>query len=360
MSRQDDLPYETIVERLKDQVERIAEDCIPDGRRAGNYWTGDCHGKCSVHIRGSNLGLVGFWQGQRPSAQGGNLIHLIEIAFGCSSHGAAVRMAKQRYLGIEDRPLTFEEKKDWARAQEESRRKRESRARTHQSEQEQKQARAKKIFHEALPIAGTLGETYLRQRGIDIPDIPKSLRFHPHLRYTLDVGAGARHFPAIVCGVQALDRKLIAIWQIFLDPETGGKAKLGEDESVKLGYGPAAGGAVRLGPLTDELNVCEGVETGFGVGGITGWKTPVWCLLSTSGMRGFDIPKGLKKLTIYEDGDSHRFNKTTGEMLGSPGKEAGKALRERAQAAGVPNIQNLSPPEPDDWLDVFTATKGFI
>src|SRR5262249_51980310 len=96
----DDISYQDIVDKLNEMVDRVAADCIPDGRVDGNYWRGDCHGKISVHIKGSRVGMVGAWQGQFGAKTGGNLIALIELAHGFSSHGEAVRYAKRHYLGI--------------------------------------------------------------------------------------------------------------------------------------------------------------------------------------------------------------------------------------------------------------------
>ncbi len=361
MSR-DQIPYKEIVQRLNDQAETIANDCLMNVKQKGTRLYGDCHGECSVVIRGHKVGLVGFWQGQRPDAQGGNLVHLIEVNFGCSSHGDAVKLAKRKYLNIDDRPPTEDEKRQWAEARRKAEQRREQNEADHTVSLQRRTELAKRIWKGTQPIRGTLAETYFRGRGIDeryLPELPRSLRFHPHLRYTSDYGPAARYFPAVICGVQAKDRSLIAVWQIFLDPATGGKARLNEEkqESAKLGFGPAAGGAVRLGPLSDPLIVCEGVETGLAAGLLNGWEHSVWCLLSTSGMRNFDLPDGLNRLWIYEDGDRHRFNKLTGEVVDPPGQSAGAALEERALKAGVGNVERFPAPEPGDWLDVWNTTK---
>lgn len=354
----DDLSYKDILTRLNDMAETIAADMIPDGRREGTYWRGDCHGKCSVHIRGARVGLVGFWQGQKAGANGGNLIDLIEIAMGFSSHGEAVRFAKERYLGITKRELTPEEKRQWAKSMDAAKRKAAKRQAEAEKKKAQKVQTVRSVWQEGRPIAGTLAEAYLRSRSIDFSDWPASLRFHPQLRYSLDKpGPNCRYFPALICGVQAVDRKLIALWQIFLDPETGGKAKLRDGESAKLGFGPAAGGAVRLGPVTPTLRVTEGVETAMGVRHLTKGTASVWATLSTSGMIGFQIPEGVERLEIYADGDRHRLNRRTGAVAKPPGIKAAEQLAERARSEGVEAVVFPSP-EPDDWLDVWQARKA--
>lgn len=348
----DDIPYQQIVERLNDMAEEIAVDMIPDGRREGQYWRGDCHGKCSVHVRGARAGLVGFWQGQRATSNGGNLIHLIEIAMGFGSHGEAVRYAKERYLGLSSTEMSDEDRRRWVASQEESKRKAEQRRKESLKKEVRKEETVRSIWHEAVPIKGTLAEVYLNSRSIHLPDWPASLRFHKSLLYPL--GGGNRHFPALICGVQGRDRKLNALWRIFLDPETGGKAKLADGESAKIGFGKAAGGAVRLGPVTETLRICEGVETGLAVQLLTKPGASVWAALSTSGMITFEIPDGVKRLEIFADGDRYRQNKKTGGVLKPPGIEAAERLKAKAAHQGIEAVIYPSP-EPDDWLDVWQA-----
>jgi hypothetical protein len=352
----DDLKYDEIVALLNDKASQIAEDCIPNGRVDGLYWRGDLCGKISVHIKGSRVGTVGAWQNQLGGKTGGNLVSLIELAYNCKSHGEAVRLAKERYLGMRKRELTEEEKRQWARQQEQSKLAAEKRKQDEERERQRKTVTVQDIWHSAVPIGGTLAEVYLRSREIDlergIPGLdqwPPSLRFHAGLSHN-----GGKH-PALICGVQNVDRKLVAVWRIFLGPD--GKALTdGEGKKVKLGYGPAAGGAVRLGPATPILRVVEGVETSLGVQRLTRNSASVWACLSTSGMAGFVIPKGVKRLEIYSDGDRFRENIRTGGVDLPPGTKAAETLRDRARNEGIEAVIFPSP-EPDDWLDVWQARK---
>lgn len=221
---------------------------------------------------------------------------------------------------------------------------------------ERKADTVKDIWSQGGPIAGTLAEAYLLSRGLPRTEWPASLRFHPRVRYTLDspFDFNCRYFPALICGVQASNRKLIAIWQIFLDP-SGGKAKVRPGESAKIGFGPAGGGAVRLGPAAEEIDTCEGVETGFGVGNLNRWKRPVWPLLSTSGMIGFIPPPGVKRIHNWSDGDRHRFT-TRGDVMGPPGREAAEKLKANMARLGI-EVINHEPPEGSDWLDVWNSMR---
>lgn len=351
----DELKYEDIVDRLNDMVETVAETCIPDGRREGQYWRGDLHGKISVHIRGSRVGMVGAWQGQFGDKVGGNLIRLIELAFGCKSHGDAVRIAKEKFLGISKRELTADEKRAWAKSQEASKHKAEERRRADEREKAEKVETVREIWHEAKPIVGTPAEEYLKSRGVELTDFPKgavwmpSLRFHPALMLK-----GMAH-PALIGGVQDVNRKLIAVWRIFLQAD--GRALLDADgKKTKLGLGPATGGAVRLGPPTETLRLAEGIETALGVMLLTRCTASVWATLSTSGMMNVQIPAGVRRVEIYADGDRHRLNELAGSVADPPGIAAAKKLQSRLREGGF-DVAIYPSPEPDDWLDVWVQRK---
>lgn len=242
---------------------------------------------------------------------------------------------------------------------EEEKRRRLAKARDREQKQAERERQAKQddakkaetvrgLWQEAMPISGTLAESYLVGRGVPPMKWPPSLRFHPRL-----VLRGEAH-PALLCGVQDASRKLVALWRIFL--KSDGRALIGQDgRKVKLGLGPAGGGAVRLGPVGKELAVCEGVETGFGVGALTGWRRSVWPLLSTSGMTGWEPPDGVEFVAIYADGDRHKFR---GAMLRRPpGAVAAEALKQKLMAAGIRAAIHMPPPG-SDWLDVWNTRQA--
>lgn len=352
----DRIPYTEIVEMLRDHAETIAFDMLDGARRDGKYVRGDCHGKAAVHVSGSDVGLVGLWQGQRQGASGGNLIHLIEIAMGFTTHGEAVKYAKQRYLGLGEAELTAEQKQEWARSQEASREKAEKRKIEAERQTEARKETVREIWNEALPAPGTLAETYLRGRVAnlenDFIDRMPSIRFHPSLWCE---PAKGRH-PALVGGVQGPDKALIALWRIFLTPE-GENLKV-DGRKVKLGFGPAKGGAVRLGPVTEELLLCEGIETGYGVLMInkdSPTRKSVWPCLSTAGLIGFEVPAGVKRVSIWCDGDRHKFRKRADGILPPPGRDAAEKLA--ARLSGQVEVKIVEPPAGSDWLDVWNSTQ---
>ncbi|EUB97257.1 hypothetical protein PMI07_000833 [Rhizobium sp. CF080] len=222
-------------------------------------------------------------------------------------------------------------------------------------EQERKAESVRSIWEGGVAIAGTLAETYLRTRSIELADFPAGMAWMPSLRFHSRLKLGTERHPALIGGVQSKSRKLVAVWRIFLGPD--GKAISDkEGKKVKLGFGPATGGAVRLGPVTETLRLTEGIETGLGVMLLTKPNASTWATLSTSGMMNFEIPEGVKRLEIYADGDRHRLNNKTGDLMEPPGIVAAKKLQERARQEGVEAVVHPSP-EPDDWLDVWVQRK---
>lgn len=356
------IPYLEIVERLNDYAEEVAFDCLSSGaKKSGPRIFGDCNGKCSVIVSGNNRGLVGFWQGQRPGHQGGNLIHLIEIANGVD-HGAAVRLAKQKYLGIpDDRPISEEERARYAiaRAAEDAKSKarRDKQEKLAAAQTRRRSGDVNDIWHQCCAVEGTAAGAYLERR-IGLPagmKWPPSLRFHPSMFCEIAGAAGLQErWPCLIAGVQSAERKLIAIWRIFLKPD--GTNLIIDGEKVKRGLGPAAGGAVRLSPVGDTWNVGEGLESTLGAMALGGWKGAWASTLSTSGMRGVGIPQGVKALRIWTDGDKSRFRKGADGLLPPPGQGAGAELQKRGIEAGL-TCSVHEPPPGSDWQDVWQHTR---
>jgi putative DNA primase/helicase len=149
------------------------------------------------------------------------------------------------------------------------------------------------IWQSAKPARGTLAETYLAARGIDLPP-PDALRFHPHLKHPL-----GGIWPGMVALVTSgADATPLAIQRTFLTVDGGGKAPV---EPARMMLGPCRGGAVRLADPCDTLMVGEGIETCLAATQATGH--PSWAALSTSGLRSLELPREVRDVIVLADGD---------------------------------------------------------
>lgn len=149
------------------------------------------------------------------------------------------------------------------------------------------------IWQSSKPAQGTPVETYLASRGIYLPP-PDTLRFHVGLKHP-----SGRIWPAMVALLtNGADGSPLAIHRTYLARNGGGKAPI---EPQKMMLGPCRGGAVRLGPPSDELMVGEGIETCLAAMQATGLSA--WAALSTSGLKALDLPHTVRAVTVLADGD---------------------------------------------------------
>lgn len=193
--------------------------------------------------------------------------------------------------------------------------------------------RALACWREALPIGGTIAETYLRGRGITCA-LPDTLRFHPDCWHP-----SARRVPSMVALIDGLPR--LAVHRTYLRPDGSGKADL---DPPKAMLGTALGGAVRLSGGADSLVVAEGIETALSLAsGLLARPVTIWAALSCAGIAGLRLPSKPGRLTIASDGDK-------------AGREAAHKLAERASATGW-TVSLLPAPDGRDWNDILTK-KG--
>lgn len=174
------------------------------------------------------------------------------------------------------------------------------------------------IKQHCLPAYGTLVETYLRSRGLELPADCADIQFHPDLT---DYG-GKIGRPAMIAVIRdpVTGQETGGIWRTYLQDDGCGKAA--DMRSAKMGLGPVAGGAVMLMPMGADgtLGVAEGQETALAAAMIFG--VPVWAGLFAGNMRKLAFPRGLKKLFIFAD-------------RGEVGQSAAEDLGRRAIDAGI-------------------------
>ena len=199
---------------------------------------------------------------------------------------------------------------------------------------EKKARQARAVWHEALPIQGTIAERYLRARGITCA-LPETLRFHPACWHPT-----AKKMPAMVALVEGAG--LPAVHRTYLRADGSGKADV---TPAKAMLGQTRGCAVNFFKLFRPLVVAEGIETALSLAsGLLGHPAQIWAALSTSGVAGVSLPEVPGDLIVAADGDV-------------PGQEAAYKLACRAVSLGW-NVSTLTAPDGRDWNDILMMKGG--
>lgn len=184
------------------------------------------------------------------------------------------------------------------------------------------------LWRDGEPVTGTLGERYLKARGIS--QAPPSLRFLPayeHIERRV-------YLPALVAAVQASDRRVVAVQVTMLDPRGDRKAQV---RFPRKTFGRMHDGAVRLGPVDEVIGLAEGVETGLSAMKL--FSVPTWCCLGAGRMHSVAIPETVREIHIFADADeagdaaiartaeANRRRRIIAHRPLSPGEDFNDALR---------------------------------
>lgn len=314
------IPYDLdeIVRRLRDTAHLWVPQYFPNGRREADEWRlanirGDAprkNGSCVIALKGERAGdWIDF-----DGGDGGGPLSTLENATGVTGRdlyacaaditGWTPAMPVRREL-----PPPPKEK-DSAREIE-------------------------IILARSIPIPGTLAETYLRSRGLILPD-SSDLHFHPDLAHW-ETKTG---FPALIGAVRNRQGEIIALQRIYLSPDGAAKAPVPNPKKM---LGRVAGGAVRLAAIGEDgrLGLCEGIETGLAVmTAVSG--LPVWATLSTSHLEQVVLPSEARDIIILADNDSS-----------GAGLRAAETIARKLKAEGR-KITICQPPAPDtDFNDLL-------
>jgi hypothetical protein len=184
---------------------------------------------------------------------------------------------------------------------------------------------ARRLFAMSQPIARTVVETYLRNRGITALHEDGALRFHPRCYYRPDEDAPTETWPAMIARVTDLDDRITGAHRTWLAPTGRGKAPI---DTPRRAMGDLLGNAVRFGVANDVLAAGEGIETMLSLRCVLP-TLPMAAALSANHLAAILLPLTLRRLYIARDADA-------------AGDAAVTALTERAEAAGIEAIA-LSP-----------------
>lgn len=151
---------------------------------------------------------------------------------------------------------------------------------------------ANAIWNKARPLAGTLGEKYLRSLKIDFN--PPELRFVYHC--VSGSGTAQTYHPAIIAAVRDSDG-LTAIYRMFLRSSGLGLAKI---SNPKLMLGLPMGGVGQWGNEPyDTLRLADDIEDAASAMIVKTHGTPIWPVFSIERYAYIDIPKNIRRIIIY-------------------------------------------------------------
>ena len=174
-------------------------------------------------------------------------------------------------------------------------------------------------------IAGTVVETYLRNRGITALHGTADLRFHPRCYYRPYDDAPTQTWPAMIAAVTDFDGKITGAHRTWLDPSGQDKAPI---DTPRRAMGHLLGNAVRFDMAQDVMAAGEGIETVLSLRCVMP-NMPMVAALSAAHLAAILFPVTLRRLYIVRDNDA-------------AGAGAAARLIDRAKALGIEAI-TLSP-----------------
>jgi hypothetical protein len=299
--------------RLAENAEAVCKEYLSQGRRCGNYWlAGDVHDapgrSLFVRLAGPSYGraAAGKWT-DAATGEHGYLLDLIALNRNHRNLRDTLEEART-FLSEPSRLVPF----------------------TPEAAPRNGSAAARRLFAASRPLRGTLGETYLRSRGVTVPLRFPSLRFHPACYYRAEKDAPLQTWPALIAAVTDLAGNVTGVLRTWLARDGSAKAPL---DDPRRAMGNLLGNAVRFGVVDDVLAAGEGIETMLSLKSLLPGM-PMAAALSAAQLAALLLPATLRRLYVAVDNDP-------------AGRRAATHLAARARAAQVETL--LLTPQGDDW-----------
>ncbi|AGS25101.1 DUF7146 domain-containing protein [Rhizobium etli] len=304
--------------RLAQDAEAVCRHYLSAGRRAGNYWlvgdVGNNKGRSLyVHLTGPRAGR---WT-DAATGQFGDLLDLVRETCGLVDFRDVAEEARHflslpkpapvsssRAYGADDRPV------DRPAAE-----------------------RARRLFRMTQPLAGTLADSYLRERGILRASAHAALRFHPSCYYRDLVTGRTTSYPTLIAAVTDATGAITGVHRTYLSPSphAGGVGKARVDDPRRA-LGRLLGNAVRFRfPANAPVPVLatgEGLETMLSLSHVMP-AMPMVAALTANHLAAFNFPPGCQRLYIAADADA-------------AGRHGIEGLSRRARECGILSLV-LSP-----------------
>lgn len=308
--------------QLAGQAEAVCRHYLSKGWREGGYWlVGDVSNtpgrSLYVRLKGPDhgRGAAGHWR-DAATGEHGDLLDLIGAALG---HHRLVDTFDEarRFLALPPQAWT----PDAPRPQ-----------RSGPRSPAGSQRAARRLFALADPLTGSIGEAYLRARGLTALRFCDALRCHPNCYYRparTDVEDVPRAWPALVASVTDLAGRQTGAHRTWLDGQTLGKAPIA---TPRRAMGALLGHGVRFGVASDVMAAGEGLETVLSLASVAP-SLPLVAALSSAHLAALLLPAGLRRLYIVVDPDP-------------AGHAAAITLAQRASAVGI-EARSLAPDQGD-------------
>ena len=278
-----------LARRLGEHAEAVCREYLSNGHRSGNYWmVGDVRNTRgrSMHVRLKAVGgkAAGKWVDE-SSGEYGDLLDVIEQSCGLVDFREVADEAR-RFLSM---PLPPPQPPGTQRQPAAARGSREA---------------ARRLFAMSQPVAGTLAERYLADRGILLSTHERALRFHPGCYYRDLVTGETRTLPALIAAVTNLDGEITGMQRTWLDPSGQGKAQLTDP---RRSLGDLLGNGIWLGHQPGApvpvMAAGEGFETMASLRTVMP-AMPAAAATSANHLAGLTFPPGCRRLYIAADADA--------------------------------------------------------
>lgn len=280
-------PAAELAHRLARDAEAVCRHYLSKGRREGRYWlVGDIDNtpgrSLFVRLTGpeSGKGAAGKWT-DAATGEHGDLLDLIA--------------ANQRLTRLRD---TLEEARSFLGLP----RPEPTEARKPEPAPQGSLEATRRLWAISQPIAGTLAETYLRNRGItDLRDCG-NLRFHQRCWYwpNEDDHPGTREaWPALIAAVRDGGSMLTGVNRTWLDPSGDAKAPIA---TPRRAMGRLLGNGVRFGGAGKVMIAGEGIETMLSLRQVMP-TMPMIAGLSANHLAALALPGTLGRLYLAREDD---------------------------------------------------------
>lgn len=293
--------------RLAQEAEAVCRHYLSAGRRAGNYWlVGDVTNSKGrslyVHLAGPRAGR---WT-DAATGQFGDLLDLVRETCGFADFRDVADEARQ-FLSL-PRPGSASSRRPDAQ---------------YSAAVERPGAeRARRLFRMTEPLAGTLADVYLRERGILRAATNAALRFHPSCYYRDFLTGRTSSYPALIAAVTDSAGAITGVHRSWLDPDGNGKAKV---DNPRRALGGLLGNAVRFrfpaNAPVPAMVAGEGLETMLSLSHVMP-AMPMVAALTANHLAALNFPSGCRRLYIAADADA-------------AGRHGIEGLSRRAQECGI-------------------------